>query len=627
MTQAIEIKNSLGYYLIVQDPLTFQEAVDFSNNSLGGNLVEFETQKESDKLWESISSDLVIDAINTSWDLSFSDDGGQVPYLWIGGADQDTISSRSSDSWNWQWLASGEDIGKDRKEWGDGFLSSEPDDFLGAQNRLALALKDWPNDNPGAFGYAGQWNDLSSENNLWFIVEMPRIFTINAQKKYVLEGDILKVNVITSGVFEGAILYWQIGGAGVDSNDFLAADLTGSGVVNDEGRFDISLPLATNFDEFLETIEVALYADSDRKILLDFDKILVQDSLFPLLDGDLVTISNEDFIKLLFNNVVGADPDFETLSFWLDKLENEYENREELVNIFENSNEYRLYKLTDLRTEDIRIGSGISAKEDQTVLVEYTGKLINGQQFDSGSFEFTLGTNQVIDGWEQGINGMKVGGKRYLAIPPSLAYGDREMISIPANSTLIFETELLEITNYKFDGFFKDYKFYQKDDNRYEIMTLKGFDEITGITNLEFLDITINLETDIKGTFDQITGMNDSTGQIFRLYNAALARFPDSQGLEYWINNYSSGVDNIRAVATSFIVSEEFKSAYGNDVTNEEYVQLLYNNVLNRDLDQDGFDYWVSNLNNGVETRYEVLIGFSESFENKQLFSEMTGFY
>ena len=114
---------------------------------------------------------------------------------------------------------------------------------------------------------------------------------------------------------------------------------------------------------------------------------------------------------------------------------------------------------------------------------------------------------------------------------------------------------------------------------------------------------------------------------MFRLYNAALARFPDYEGLSYWIKNYSSGIDDIRSVATSFLISEEFLSAYGRDVSNDQYVQLLYNNVLQRDLDEDGYKYWVGNLDKGIETRYEVLIGFSESNENKAIFSEMTGFY
>ena len=111
---------------------------------------------------------------------------------------------------------------------------------------------------------------------------------------------------------------------------------------------------------------------------------------------------------------------------------------------------------------------------------------------------------------------------------------------------------------------------------------------------------------------------------MFRLYNAAFARFPDSSGLEYWIEKFSSGVDDARAVASSFLVSDEFKERYGDNISHETYVENLYLNVLNRALDQEGYNYWVGNLNNGIEQRHEVLLGFAESAENKTLFSETT---
>ena len=131
---------------------------------------------------------------------------------------------------------------------------------------------------------------------------------------------------------------------------------------------------------------------------------------------------------------------------------------------------------------------------------------------------------------------------------------------------------------------------------------------------------------DIQGVFDLVTGLNTASGEMFRLYNAAFARFPDASGLEYWINQYSSGVDDSRAVASSFLVSAEFQQRYGDNVSNAEYVETLYVNVLGRDYDQDGYNYWLGNLNSGKETRYELLLGFAESAENKTLFTEMTGF-
>ena len=105
---------------------------------------------------------------------------------------------------------------------------------------------------------------------------------------------------------------------------------------------------------------------------------------------------------------------------------------------------------TDLQVEDVIIGTGVEAKTGNTVSVHYKGTLLNGTTFDSSYsrgelFSFTLGQNMVIQGWEQGVLGMKVGGKRKLVIPPDLAYGPRAMGLIPANSTLVFEVELLDV--------------------------------------------------------------------------------------------------------------------------------------------------------------------------------------
>ena len=105
----------------------------------------------------------------------------------------------------------------------------------------------------------------------------------------------------------------------------------------------------------------------------------------------------------------------------------------------------------DLQIEDLVVGEGAEAVPDATVSVHYTGTLLNGTKFDSSldrgtPFQFVLGTGQVIQGWDQGVAGMKVGGKRKLTIPSKLGYGARGVPgAIPPNSTLVFEVELLEV--------------------------------------------------------------------------------------------------------------------------------------------------------------------------------------
>ncbi|MGI9147331.1 MAG: FKBP-type peptidyl-prolyl cis-trans isomerase [Chloroflexota bacterium] len=101
-------------------------------------------------------------------------------------------------------------------------------------------------------------------------------------------------------------------------------------------------------------------------------------------------------------------------------------------------------------TDDL-IGTGAEAQKGKTVAVHYTGWLLDGTKFDSSRdrntpFSFPLGQGQVIRGWDQGVDGMKVGGKRTLVIPPDLAYGARGAGGvIPPNATLKFEVELLEV--------------------------------------------------------------------------------------------------------------------------------------------------------------------------------------
>ena len=177
----------------------------------------------------------------------------------------------------------------------------------------------------------------------------------------------------------------------------------------------------------------------------------------------------------------------------------------------------------------------------------------------------------------------------------------------------------------RYEEKFSNYKF-KKENNNISIRTEIGYENINNIDQLIFKDQTKNLKDDIIGVFDMINDKDDITAKIYRLYNACFRRFPDKTGLEYWINKNQSGNDSYRSTAQSFIYSIEFQEQYGDNLTNKTYVNKLYEHILNRSPDEKGFNYWLNQINSGFEDKSELLMGFSESFENKSIFSNELGF-
>lgn len=122
-----------------------------------------------------------------------------------------------------------------------------------------------------------------------------------------------------------------------------------------------------------------------------------------------------------------------------------------LISLFtSDSTKEKIMQNSQLAIQDEVVGTGEVASLGSRVIVHYTGRFQNGQVFDSSvernePFQFILGSGQVIKGWDQGIVGMKVGGKRVLVIPPDLGYGMTDYGPIPGGSTLIFDVELLKV--------------------------------------------------------------------------------------------------------------------------------------------------------------------------------------
>ena len=131
-----------------------------------------------------------------------------------------------------------------------------------------------------------------------------------------------------------------------------------------------------------------------------------------------------------------------------------------------------------------------------------------------------------------------------------------------------------------------------------------GTDTLYGIERIEFADA--NIAIDIAG----------NAGQAYRLYKAAFDRAPDLGGLGDWIYGLDTGM-TLEEVANGFIVAPEFTTLYGSNPSTGDFVARLYQNVLDRAPEQAGYDYWVTQIDSGAQTRAEVLAGFSESPENQ----------
>ena len=169
-------------------------------------------------------------------------------------------------------------------------------------------------------------------------------------------------------------------------------------------------------------------------------------------------------------------------------------------------------------------------------------------------------------------------------------------------------------------------KFYNLGAGRYGIQQngKSTIDEITGVSTLQFQDQSISVANDVAAIFDQVTGIRDISGVVFRLYNAAFSRLPDSAGLKNWITGNSSGGQTYGSSAKAFSASQEFKNRYGSTTTDTQYITTLYNNVLGRAPDASGLANYQSLLSSGRD-RGALLLDFSESPENYALFTKVTG--
>ncbi len=147
----------------------------------------------------------------------------------------------------------------------------------------------------------------------------------------------------------------------------------------------------------------------------------------------------------------------------------------------------------------------------------------------------------------------------------------------------------------------------------------EGNDIITGIERISFNDVTIGDKVDQVLAFD--TDAGDTAGQSYRLYQAAFARIPDNQGVAYHVNDMENNGLTLEQVANNFLASDEFKTKYGENPSDVEYINALYHNVLSRSPAEGEVSYYKNQFDTGLMTHAAALIGFAESPENIALVS------
>ncbi len=542
-------------------------------------------------------------------------------------------------------------------------ITVNPSSDLDSSTQYYLQIPGTAFDDSSSNSFAG----ITDTTSISFTTLSPA-YTISPSSTLINEGSTLTTSISTTNVAAGTTLYWSLSGTGITSDDFSSGALTGSGNVGSDGSLSFSHALANDVTtEGSETLNIKLFSDSSRSTQVgststvsigDTSKTLspaytISPSSTLINEGSTLTtsisttnvaagttlywslsgtgITSDDFSSgaLTGSGNVGSDG---SLSFSHALANDVTTEGSETLNIKLFSDSSRSTQVGSTSTVSI----GDTSKTPST---NFTGTL-GDDTFISGS------DNDLIIG-DFGIDTVIYSGNfkdySFKRGSDSLEITDLRTGTNNGIDTLK-EIELLQFIDQKieeskvdivktYSGNFSDYKFYNKGNGIYQIKTNSGYDDITGLPLLTFTGEAttssfknISAIVDIKGTFDQVTGLNTDDAKMFRLYNASFKRLPDADGLKYWIGKYTSGENDERAVAQSFLISDEFKERYGENVSDSTYVNNLYKNVLGRDADTSGLNYWLGQLNTGAETRYEVLLGFSESAENKTLFTEMTGF-
>lgn len=246
------------------------------------------------------------------------------------------------------------------------------------------------------------------------------------------------------------------------------------------------------------------------------------------------------------------------------------------------------------------VANAITIRGGDQVIFEATGLSVpgNNNTYDTGYDGEAPGMQAELAFWMRGADTITGStGSEYLK-----GFSGNDMIEGGAGNDVIDGGSGADIAVYA--GNAASYQVTQSPSGYSVTGGSDGGDTLVNVERIKFADKTIAL--DISGT----------AGQAYRLYQAAFDRKPDLAGLSTWIDLMDKGM-SLQEVSSYFQRSDEFKSMYGASLSNQQFVDLLYRNVLDRAPDAQGYATWQGVLDAGTWTREQVLIGFSESTENQ----------
>ena len=438
--------------------------------------------------------------------------------------------------------------------------------------------------NPKVMGVANANEVRNIINRISELTTAGPTYTLTPSVETINEGAVLTNTVTTTNVATGTKLYYALSGTGITTADFSAGALTGEGITDATGKFSFSHTLANDLlTEGTESLSIKLYSDSARTLQIGSTAMVgVVDSstTTPLVarGNSLYTIVLGPTWEEAEANAVKLGGHLVTIN---DGAENEwltqYYGKGKWIGINDKEKE-GTFKWSS--GEEVVYTNWAPGEPNNASSIQDYGWI----EFENGKWDDNSNNPLVF----QGIAEIKLAG-----VTTDYSYSLSKLSGLTSPNSLI--------------GAFENYQFYNLGGNRQGIQK-KGtgaIDEITGISTLTFDDSTISVLDGITGVFNQVTGKETKDAQMFRLYNASFNRFPDSDGLKYWINEYSKGITDYRNIAESFIISNEFKQRYGATNTNLEFATNMYKNILGRLPDAEGLNYWVSNLDAGTKETLE----------------------